>query len=94
MFKGTVVSDNWPTQQKDLLIAERIMETYANELNSDALGLFELVFDAPNKQLDFKLAGWVFAMATQFKSMYGEDQGEFVTRLVVSYCMTKGQTIH
>lgn len=88
------MSNRWPTQHKDLIIAERIMESYASEIDSDALGLFELVFDVENKQLDFRLSTWVLAMATQFKSMYGDEQGEFVTRQIVSRCMTQGQTIH
>ena len=85
---------NWPTKNKDMHIAQLIMEEYALEQNSDSLGLFELVVDTQEKRMDFQLANWVVVLAQQFQSMYGANQGEYVTRQVISRCLTQGQTVH
>ncbi len=84
----------WPTQDKDMHIAELIMEEYAKQNNSESLGLFELVVDQEEKKNEFRLASWVLVLAKQFTEMYGVDEGDQITRLVISRCMTQGQTVH
>lgn len=84
----------WTTKTKDMYVAELIMEEYAHEQETDALGLFELVLDVQEKRMNVRLAGWVTMLAQQFKSMYGASQGDYVTRQVISHCITQGQTIH
>jgi len=88
------MNNNWPTKDKDMHTAQRIMEEYANENKSDSLGLFEMVVNQKEKRMDFRLASWVLALAEHFKSLYGASQGNFVTRQVISYCITKGETLH
>ncbi|MCP0913017.1 MULTISPECIES: hypothetical protein [Legionella] len=88
------MNKNWPTKNKDMHIAQLIMEEYAKEQETQTLGLFELVIDQGEKRMNFRLANWVLALAKQFNSMYGANQGDFVTRQVISYCITQGQTIH
>ncbi|WP_019216389.1 hypothetical protein [Legionella tunisiensis] len=88
------MNKNWPTREKDIHAAQRIMEEYANEQNSDSLGLFELVVNQEEKRMDFRLSSWVLTLAEHFKSLYGASQGDFVTRQVISYCITKGETLH
>lgn len=85
---------NWPTKDKDMRIAQLIMEQYASDQQADALGLFELVVNQREKRMNFRLAHWVFALAEQFNSMYGATQGDYVTRQVISHCMKQGQTLH
>lgn len=86
--------NNWITKEKDLHIARTIMEAYAVTNDSEVLGLFELVVDTAAKSMDFRLSEWVVALATKFHTMYGADQGELVTRLVITSCMTEGQILH
>lgn len=74
--------------------AQRIMEEYASEKNSDSLGLFEVVVNQEEKRMDFRLSSWVLLLAEHFKSLYGASRGELVTRQVISYCITKGATLH
>lgn len=74
--------------------AARIMEEYANEQNTGYLGFFELIVDKEEKKWDFRLSGWVITLAHYFKSLYGSDHGDLVTRQVLSYCLTRGETIH
>jgi hypothetical protein len=93
-IEGIFVDKNWPTKAKDMHIAQLIMEEYAENENKDALGLFELVVDQQEKKMNFRLANWVVILAQQFNSMYGSDQGDFVTRQVIRQCLTQGQTLH
>ena len=88
------MNNNWPTKEKDMHVARQIMEEYANQHNSDSLGLFELFINKEKKCMSFRLSHWVVTLAEHFKSVYGEDQGDFVTRKVISRCITKGQTLH
>lgn len=88
------MNKNWPTKDRDMHTAQRIMEEYATEQNSDSLGLFELVVNQEEKRMDFRLSSWVLILAEHFKSLYGVNQGDFVTRQVISSCITKGETLH
>ncbi|AHE66585.1 MULTISPECIES: hypothetical protein [Legionella] len=85
---------DWPTKDKDMHIAQLIMEEYAKEQDSNSLGLFELVVNQDEKRMNFRLANWVLAIAQQFNSMYGANRGDYITRQVISRCITQGQTIH
>lgn len=88
------MNKNWPTKEKDLHIAQLIMEEYATKQQSDALGLFELVVDQAEKRMNFRLSNWVLVLAQQFKTMYGANQGDYVIRQVITRCMTQDQTLH
>ncbi|MDX1836554.1 hypothetical protein DIZ81_00960 [Legionella taurinensis] len=88
------MNKDWPTRDRDMHIAQQIMEQYANEQNSDSLGLFELVVNQEEKRMNFRLSAWVLTLAEHFKSLYGDTQGDFVTRQVITRCLTQGQTVH
>lgn len=85
---------NWPTKDRDMHIAQQIMEQYAQEQNSNNLGLFELVVNQEEKRMNYRLSSWVLMLAEHFKSIYGENQGDFVTRQVITRCLINGQTLH
>jgi hypothetical protein len=88
------MSQNWPTRDRDIQTARSIMEEYANERESDSLGLFEIVVDQIEKRMNFRLSGWVVLLAKHFSSVYGPSQGDYVTRQVISRCITQDNTIH
>ncbi|WP_058462376.1 hypothetical protein [Legionella adelaidensis] len=88
------MNKEWPTKEKDMHAAQLIMEEYAREQNSDSLGLLELVVDTEEKKLDFRIANWVIAIAYHFNTLYGANQGDFVTRQVITKCITQGHVIH
>ena len=88
------MNQSWPTRERDLQTARVIMEEYANERDSDSLGLFEIVVDPAEKRMNFCLSGWVVILAKHFNSVYGVNQGDFVIRQVITSCMTQGQTLH
>ncbi|WP_028387762.1 hypothetical protein [Legionella fairfieldensis] len=88
------MNKNWPTKAKDMNIALRIMEEYANEQNTDSLGLFEIVVNQAEKRMDFRLSSWVMILAEHFKSLYGASKGDFITRQIISSCITNGETLH
>jgi hypothetical protein len=70
------------------------MEEYANERESESLGLFEIVVDQVEKRMNFRLSGWVVILARHFSSTYGANQGDFITRQVISRCITQDATVH
>ncbi|KTD73890.1 hypothetical protein [Legionella tucsonensis] len=88
------MSQNWPTRDKDLQAARVIMEEYASDRESDTLGLFEIVVDQAEKKMSFRLSGWVVILAKHFNSTYGVSQGDFITRQVITRCLTQGHTLH
>ena len=88
------MNENWPTKAKDMYIAQLVMEEHAASENMESLGLFELVVDQEEKRMNFRLSNWVCALAERFHVMYGANQGDYITRQVISRCMTQGQTLH
>lgn len=85
---------NWATKNEDMDIAQRIMKDYASKQNTEALGLVELVVNRQEKRMDFQLSGWVLKLAQHFKSLYGPNQGDFVTRQIISHCIIKDECVH
>ncbi len=94
LFRENNMNQNWPTRDKDLQAARVIMEEYASDRESDTLGLFEIVVDQAEKKMNFRLSGWVVILAKHFNSIYGVSQGDFVTRQIITRCLTQGQTLH
>lgn len=88
------MSQSWPTRDKDLHEARVIMEDYAQKRDSNSLGLFEIIVDQAEKKMNFRLSGWVVLLAKHFSSNYGANQGDFITRQIISRCITQGETIH
>ena len=88
------MDNNWPTKDKDISMAQRIMEKYAIEQNTDSLGLFEVVVNQQKKRMDFQLSSWVMLLAEHFKAVYGANRGDMITRQVIRHCITKGETLH
>ena len=87
---------DWPTKSKDLNLAQSFIDGYAHFIGrtSGTIGLFEVVADIPCKKLELKLSPWVMAMTLHFQKIYGLEQGELVTRKVLTLYFTQGQTIH
>lgn len=88
------MSKKWTTREQDLQTAQSIMEEYAQARNSDTLGLFEIVVNPLEKRMDYCLSGWVLLLAKHFTSVYGSHQGDFITRQVITRCITQNQTLH
>lgn len=88
------MQSDWPTREEDLKVAAKIIEDYMDTQDTDSLGLFEVVM-ADNEDLpDFRLSEWVVVLAEHFHTAYGKEQGDYVTKMVVSRCLTSGHTIH
>ncbi len=88
------MNQNWPTREKDLQTARFIMEEYAHERDGNSLGLFEIVVDIREKRMNFCLSAWVLVLAKHFTSLYGLDQGEFITRRIITNCIVQDQIMH
>ncbi len=87
------MSKTWVTKMQDLLLAEEIMAQY-REVGQTGLPLFELVVDMSEKKMAYEVSPWVIELAIQFKSLYGEEKGELITRKIISDCMRENQVIH
>ena len=85
--------DSWPTQLKDLMIAQQILQIFSEQGQSN-LSLFELVVDYQEKKMNYQLAPWVHALADRYAAMYGEERGEIITRKVISRCMRDTDVVH
>lgn len=88
------MNQDWPTKEKDLTIARQIIEQYVNEHDTDALGLFEIVVDTTQKSMSFQLSSWVVQIAEHFSTLYGAEEGNYITSRIISRCITQGHTIH
>jgi hypothetical protein len=88
------MKQHWSTQEQDMTTAKELIEAYAIANQSDSVDLFELVVDKEKKQMGFCLSGWVLMLAQHFTKTYGPNQGDFVTRQVLSRCITQGNTVH
>lgn len=84
----------WSTQEKDMQVARLIIDEYADEQGTETLGLFELVIGASQHQRNLRLSKWVIALSDYFQSAYGNEYGDFVTKMVISKCITNGQVLH
>ena len=82
----------WSTQATDMQIAEQIMAKFKTIYPT--LTLFELAVDLKEKSMNFKVSLWVNVLAAQFALMYGEEEGELVTRRVISCCLRQNQVLH
>ncbi len=88
------MNQSWPTREKDLQTARVIMEEYANEQETHSLGLFEVVVDQIEKRMNLRLSGWVLIIAKHFLATYGDAQGDYITRQIISRCIIQDATMH
>jgi hypothetical protein len=88
------MNSDWLTKEEDMHLAREFITKYAHARDVNTVGLFEMVVDITEKRMDFCLSEWVVMLARHFMSRYGAAQGDFVTRQVVSLCITQGHVIH
>ena len=85
------MSIQWDTQEYDLNIARKIIEKYAAD--REEVGLLQCVFNVKKKSLSYELADWIPMLAKEFMDEYGAEQGDFITRKVITYFITIGETM-
>ena len=88
------MSQEWSTEESDLHSAALIIDSHADNPEGQPLGLFEMVVSNKTEALDLRLSNWVLALSQHFSDLYGDEQGDFVTRKIVSRCLTSGETVH
>ena len=85
---------NWPTKEKDIEAAKNIIEEYVRVHDGDTFGIFEVTVREDKEVPDVRLAEWVVNLSDYFHEKYGADQGDFVTKMVISRCLTQGSIVH
>lgn len=88
------MQSKWLTKEKDLEAAKNIIEEYVRIHEGDTLGIFEVTVRENKEAPDVHLAEWVVNIADYFQEKYGPEQGDFVTKMVISRCLTQGNVIH
>lgn len=86
---------DWPTKYKDLGILKFYLETYqVFSGNENKQTLFEWHLDSNQKNFQMILSPWMQAMILHFMDLYGVEQGEHISRKLLTYCLTQGQVLH
>ena len=87
------MNEQWPTQHRDLQIAAHIIQRHIHMNRGEPLGLFE-VKTGEQEDFDFTLSDWVVELIDCFSELYGDEQGDFVTKMIVSQCLSQYHTLH
>ena len=85
---------DWPTKARDMKLARQMIEAYAQKQGQEMIGLFEFVLTPGRKSFDIQLSPWIIALTLQFQDIYGTEQGQWVSRKVLSLCIRQGHTLH
>lgn len=80
---------DWPTRENDLEIARKILHKYTEDIHS--LSIFESLGDPLNQ---YRLSDWVDDLSENFCKLYGEEQGEFITKKIISSLLIHDHSLH
>lgn len=86
------MTNTWTTEQQDMYFARQVIAEHGGE--DTLLGIFEMEMDIEGHLKQVRLSPWVMILIKHFRKVYGEEQGDFVTKKVMSCCMVNGQTVH
>lgn len=83
----------WITQADDIEFAEQTINKHIELNEGEPIGLFEIVIK-PNDAVDICVADWVIELSNHFDEKYGKEKGAYITKMIVSRCLTRGETLH
>ncbi len=85
--------ESWPTKNKDLLVAQDIIDKYIDFNDGDELEVYEYVVD---NCLEIKCdqPEWVIELIETFQYKYGIDVGMEISLKILTNCMINNATIH
>lgn len=83
----------WQTQADDMAFAEATINKHIELNEGEPIGLFEIIIK-PNESIDVCVADWVIELSEHFDEKYGEEQGAYITKMIVGRCLTRGETLH
>ena len=86
---------DWPTKFTDLGIFRLYLECYAvlNDIKNP-MTIFDLHLNQSKNAFEFQLSPWMQALIQHFFELYGSEQGEVVSRHLMTYCLTQGAKLH
>jgi len=85
---------DWPTEANDWQTAQNILEKYLELNGGEPLGIIDVVVTPDEERVDYEVSTWIKELTAIYCQQYGREQGEVVTKRVVSRCLTLGHTIH
>lgn len=86
------MKQDWSTKKQDMYIAKEVISQYGGD--EGLLGIFEVLTDSKGNVSEVRLAEWVKVLVNHYRTIYGEEKGDFVMKKVVSSCLINGKTIH
>lgn len=87
------MQNDWPTKEKDLLVAQTIIERHLDLNEGEPLGIFDVIVNRGEK-VGIQLSDWVVELSEHFSQQYGSEKGNKVIQKVLTGCLLKGETIH
>ncbi|MBU0455388.1 MAG: hypothetical protein ABIH77_02640 [Pseudomonadota bacterium] len=84
----------WPTEEKDLQMAAKIIEKHIILNNGEPLSFVDIVMFKEFEQVDFDVPEWILELTEFFSDQYGLKKGQDITKRVLAKYMLQGQTVH
>lgn len=87
------MQNDWPTKDRDLEVADKILEKYEDMTEQDNISLLEIHYKSDERP-DFRLSDWVVELSNYFENRYGEERGQDITRRVLTLYVVRRETVH
>lgn len=91
-YSGVSMLPKWTTEASDWKIAQSVIEKHSVMNGGEPLGIVDVVVS--DDEIGYEVSNWIKELTDIFCQKYGRQQGEVITKLIVSRCMTRGHTIH
>ena len=90
---GGYYMQDWPTQEKDLLVAQCIIDKHIDINDGNSLEICEYIVD-DRLEVNKGQPEWVMEIIHTFQRQYGPENGLDVSFKILSRCMIDGEIVH
>ena len=87
------MTEDWNTQDKDLKVADTIINKYLALNEGEPLGLLDIVV-TDNTAATCELSDWLLECAEYFCQQYGQARGLYVTKKIIARCIIGDSVVH
>jgi hypothetical protein len=87
------MNDNQKDIDKDLNLAQEILERHYDNLEFDAVGIQEVTIIQEGSS-SVERADWVVELEELFEKKYGEKKGNLVAQKIMTRLLVKDETVH
>tara|TARA_B110000879_G_scaffold196253_1_gene265721 strand:+ start:346 stop:606 length:261 start_codon:yes stop_codon:yes gene_type:complete len=86
------MNNEWQTKQQDMLIARDVIAQFGGD--NHFIGIFEMGMDDEGNLKEVRLSEWVLVLTRHFRRRYGQKEGDFVMKKIISESFVDGHTLH